>query len=180
VRFQFEAKRSRLTVRTHAEGLLARLAHDLSIVLGGVAGEAEGEGDEEGAPRAKLRVPVEGMRVEGAVRGGAVESLSEADTKEIERRLREDVFQGKGWVGVDGDLERGRVRARVSVEGARTETTMETAVSVTRDGETVTVAGAGAVSLRGLGLREVRGPMGAFRVADRVEVAFEATFVRVP
>ncbi len=174
MRFVLDAAQSPILLRTKAEGLLSRVAHDLEIEAEGVTGEGE-----DGEPsRARLRVPVAAMRVVGVVRRGEVDEsvLSEADRRDIERRIREDVFRGVEAIEVDGELVGNRLRARVRVGRGR-EQPVESSVEAMRAPERVKVQGSLSLSLRSLGLQAPKGPMGAFRVADRVEVRFDARFV---
>jgi hypothetical protein len=161
---------STVTIRTKAKGLLSRLAHDLEIAAERFEGEVEVDG---AAWRAELRFPVRGLRVVGAVRAGSVDRavLSTSDREEIERRIRDDALRG-GEVKVVASGA-ARDRAEVVVTAPSGEQRSSTAITVEdrRDGELV-VHGKLQLSLRRLGVPELRGPLGAFKVDDAVEVAF--------
>jgi len=167
----FDTAGSRVVVRTFAEGMLSRLAHDLEIEAGG----AEGHVDDAG--RAKVRFPVARLRVRGVVRSAKVdaEALSASDRADIERRIAE-AFEGVMHVEVEGELAGDRAKLRVTC-GRRAQE-LEVPASVERgEGGRVRVKGKAKLSHKSLGLTPVRGPLGAFRVADGVEVTFDVVFV---
>jgi hypothetical protein len=160
---------SSVVLRTFAEGLFARLAHDLEIT----ALEAWGEGTDE-PPRATLGFAVAGLRVRGAVRAGKVDDrvLSASERADIESRMQEALGVGEVTVGATLLGESGRLEVRTP----RGSQSVEVAVRVSREAGGVRVQGECELSLRALGVPPVRGPAGAFRLADRVEVRFEANF----
>jgi hypothetical protein len=160
---------SSVVVRTFAEGLFARLAHDLEIG----ALEAWGEGT-DAPPHATLGFAVAGLRVMGAVRAGKVDdrTLSASDRADIEARMNEAL--GAGEVTVEATLL--GETARLEVRAPRGRQSVEVAVEVSREAGCVRVQGECALSLRALGVPPVRGPAGAFRLKDRVEVRFAARF----
>jgi len=162
-----DAAASRFVVHTFAEGLLARLAHDLELVAEGATGELV-DGPE---PTVTLRFPIDGLRVVGAVKKGRVEPsvLSEADRFQIEEKLRRELFVGRRSLTARGSLPVGG-EARIELDGVRARV-----AGVPRwvDAE---LHGRCELSLRAMGLKPVEGPMGAFRLADRVEVEFRARF----
>ena len=167
--------KSRITVRTFAEGLFARLAHDLEIVAEGTAGQSEPTADAAAAASVTVRVPVRGLRVVGAVRDGRVDerTLSVSDRADIEERMRtglagDEVVVVATLVGT---------RARLDVRTPHGRQSVEVPVVVNRtEAGSVRASGTGDLSLRALGVPPVRGPAGAFRLADRVQVSFDATF----
>lgn len=176
--YRLDADRSRLLVRTRAEGLLARLAHDLELELGGVDATLEGEASLERA-RGEVFVPATGVRVLGVLKGGVVDErvLSSADRAEILDRVRDEVFRGESLVvgvearGTDAELvvgvgtqRPGRLRVRVNADAA--------------DGRVV-VRFRASFSLRTMGVGALKGPMGAFRVSDEIELDVDALFVPV-
>jgi len=172
-RLVLEKASSRLAVRTHASGLLARLAHDLEIVASEISGAATLE--DEGFS-AELVVPVAGLRVAGVLRGDKVDqaALSASDRSEIERKIREEVFSGTREIAVRA---RGasRDRADISVEIASGRQSLSVALRAREEGELVRASGRVELSMKRLGIKEVKGPLGAFRVDDAVEVLFELT-----
>ncbi|MSP24667.1 MAG: hypothetical protein EXR75_05785 [Myxococcales bacterium] len=175
-----DTHQSRLAVRTTATGLLRRLAHDLELEVTRYEGtvDLEGEGEGEGLRwRLELVCFVDGLRVVGVVRRGAVDRgvLSASEATEIERKLRQEVLPGE----------------RVVVRGAGTTSRGELTVTAPRGEQTLAVrprltVNAGTskaecelrVSLARLGVAEVKGPLGAFKVADEVVVL--ATLALMP
>jgi hypothetical protein len=170
VKLKLNPASTRIAVRTFAEGLFARLAHDLEIVANDVSGEAV---DEPAA--ATLVVAVQGLRVGGVVRGGKVNdrTLSASDRADIDQRMRDAL--GGDEVRVAATLA--GPRATLEVRTPRGEQSVSVAVEVQREPSgALQVRGECTLSLAALGVPPVRGPAGAFRLADRVEVHFAASF----
>jgi len=134
-----------------------------------LAGEADGD-------RAELRVAIAGIRVEGVVKRGKVDAgiLSSGDREAIERQIREDVLRG-GTLTATGMRE--GARARIALEAPTGRAELTCAVDVRTEADATVARGEADVSLRALGVSPVKGPMGAFRVADRVKVRFDLVFV---
>jgi hypothetical protein len=170
--FVVDPRASHLRVRTRAKGMLARLAHDLELRTTALSGEASLEGD---AWKGKLTVSVASLRVAGVLHGDRLdpEGLGDSDRLEVERKLREEVLDGTR--DVVATLEgASRSSGEVTVALARGSAHAPVAVRVDeRPDGTLTVNGRGTLSLSALGVREVKGPLGAFRVADAVEVLVE-------
>jgi hypothetical protein len=63
----------------------------------------------------------------------------------------------------------------VALPGGRAEVAVPLA---TREGPggAIHVAGSCQLSLRALGIQEIRGPLGAFKLRDEIEIIFELTF----
>lgn len=166
---------STVTIRTRAKGLLSKLAHDLEIAAAGFSGMVDVR---EGALHAELRFPVSSLEVVGAVRGDRVDRtvLSADDRAEIERRIKTDVLPNKEIiVTVAGKAppEAGSVEnVDVTVVGPRGRQHLSVKLSTEdRDGRQVG-HGTLALSLSALGIKEIKGPLGAFKVDDAVLVAF--------
>ncbi len=160
---------STVTLRTRAKGMLSRLAHDLEIDASRFEGEVELDGD---AWKATLRFDVHGLRVTGALKGERVDRaiLSPSDRAEIEKRIVTELPGGTITVTASGTDRR---RGEATIVAPRGEQTLGFGVTVEerRDGETV-AQGKLSLSLKRLGVKEIKGPLGAFRVDDSVEVAF--------
>jgi hypothetical protein len=159
----FEA--SSVRVRTRAKGLLARLAHDLELR----ATRFEGTVELDGASwSAELRFPVRELKVAGTLRGDAVDSevLSSSDRAEIERRVREDVLPVPAVeVSLRGSSrESGEAIVRVGSKEQRVRFNVK-AVRESMEGRLT-------LSLSALGVAEIKGPLGAFKVSDAIEVLF--------
>lgn len=172
-RFLLDGAASRLVVRTRAKGLLAALAHDLEIAASELRGEASVG---ETAWTAEVRVSVAGLRVAGALRGDRVDPavLSASDRAEIEHRLRDQVLAGTSEV-VATARGASRARGEVTVALASGRTTASFAPSVGEQGASLRVSARVELSLSALGIREVKGPLGAFKIADRIEVVADLT-----
>lgn len=167
---------SRLAIRTRAGGVLSRLAHDLEIIASALRGRATLEGD---GFSAELVVPVADLRVAGALRGDRVDTdgLSSGDRAEIQRKMREEVFAGTAEIRARA---RGtsRQRADVTVELASGAITVPVALRVAEEASGMRVEGRVELSLKRLGVAEVKAPLGVFRVKDAVEVIFSLTLRR--
>lgn len=169
---------SRLVIRTRTSGLLARFAHDLEIAATDLSLKASSEGD---AWTAELSIPVASLRVAGVLKGGDkldTGVLSASDQAEIEGRIRTGVLAGGAEVKVQASgKSREKGEALVSIGSRSARFPLSQSVEA-RDGGGVKASGRCDLSLWGLGIEEVKGPLGAFRVADKVEVVY--TIVLVP
>lgn len=171
VMLTIDSANSKLTIRTRAAGLLARLAHDLEFTAADIRGQAVR--NDQGIS-GELIVPVSGLRVAGQLHGDRLDpaGTSHSDRLDIERKVREEVFhgateihvrgRGTAWNHVDVTVETplGRMSIPLSIRGSEA------------DGR-VRISGRTEVSLAKLGVREIKGPLGAFKVKDAVEVLFE-------
>ena len=158
---------SSIRIRTRASGLLARLAHDLEIRATALEGSVE---EEALIWTTDLRVAVSGLRVAGTLHGDRLDqaALSASDRAEIERKLRDEVLRvAEVRVRATG---RDRASAEVEVIAART-VQARAALSVREAGDhALQVVASLPLSLRALGVAEVKGPLGAFKVDDAVQV----------
>lgn len=166
-----------ITLRTRAEGLLARLAHDLELTSAEVSGHVDLDGD---AWTAELSVPVASLRVVGALHGDAVDSatLSAADRAQIEQKMREDVFFGGARVVTatarSASLSGGE--ATIAIASRSQRVAFPVSVAALAD-DTLGPTGRFTLSLDALGVKPIKGPLGAFRVKDAVEVSFAILLV---
>lgn len=173
-RYSIDCERSRLAIYTRAVGILSRLAHDLEIE----ARPASGTGVRTGSSwSAEVVVRADALRVAGVVRRGRTEAgvLSQRDVGDIERRIREEVLVALPEVHASA---RGTEReGDLTVRGARGEVRVPLRLATLGfDAAEVVAEGRCVLSLRALGLPEVRGPLGAFRVDDAVEMEFRVVF----
>ena len=170
-RFVIDPASSRISIRTRAQGMFAAFAHDLELASTEVRGRAVDEGSSWSAD---IVVPVPSIRVVGTLRGERVDpnALSAADRADIERRLREEVLVAPEVMATGRGTGRDRGEVTVAVGGARAAvpTTLQIAEEA---GGRVRAKGRAEVSLSGLRIREVKGPLGAFKVSDKVEVLYE-------
>jgi hypothetical protein len=176
---KLDASRSRVTIHTFAEGLFSALAHDLEIDARDLDGERAVAVD--GAPAsAEVHVPVSSLRVVGAVKRGKVDAgaLSASDRQSIERQIQGEVFRGGAEVIARGTLEGGR-RAKITITAPTGRAEVACDVDVVRGADGAPPAsarGAFDLSLRSLGVAPVKGPLGAFKLSDRVRITFDLTF----
>jgi hypothetical protein len=160
---------STIVVRTRAEGLLSRLAHDLELHAKQLEGQVHLEDDEQ-AWSATLRFPIVGLTVVGVLRAGAVDEgvLSVREQTQITDKIQSDVLPGREvLVRVNGktrDAGQGVVRAPRGQHRIRFD--------LKHDEENGAIAGQLELSLERLGIAPIRGPLGAFRVADKIVVHF--------
>jgi hypothetical protein len=176
--FVLDAARSRIRIHTYAEGLLARLAHDLAIEHADLRGRATREGGAE----ADVEVSLAGFTVLGVLHGERIDAqaLSPSERREILGKMRREVFHADDGV----------IRIRVEAPGEPASACVvvippsaaAVTVSVRPDVEDAAdgglrVRGTTALSLAALGAATVKGPMGAFKVKDVVDVRFDLVFV---
>jgi len=162
-----DLEHTRIAVRTKAVGMLARFAHDLEIVARQIDGTLSMDGD---SWTAQLTIRARDLAVAGVVRRGEVDTsvLSPSDRDDIERKLRAEVIASdRVVVELSGSS---RERAQVVVRVARGEQSLTTALSVAEEGDARGLRARVELSLKRLRIREVKGPLGAFKVDDRVEV----------
>ena len=180
----FDATTSSVTVETKAVGMLAKLAHDLSIDARSATATAEIADDKI---RVVVRAPVSGLRVRGARKGSSVDEsvLSASDRAEIERKIREDVLTASEVVttlacdaasaklGEDG---RRTVTASGSIEVGRGRASCSSTVTLQVAEGRAVAEGKVMLNLPALGITPPKGPLGAFKLKDEVEVGFRLAF----
>jgi hypothetical protein len=177
--YALDPSRSSLRVFTYAEGLFARLAHDLELGIHQAEVRVLLEGDK---PRVVAHVPLASLRVEGVVKHGALRTdvLSEKDHQEILAKMRDDVF--------DGASPSDRLTLEASVTGPRVEgslilpsgkrVSLGFSLDTAPGTEAVAhVKGAFDLSLKRVAGADVKGPLGAFRISDRVHVSIDVHLV---
>jgi hypothetical protein len=166
-----DSANSKLSIRTRATGMLARLAHDIELAAADIRGQAVR--NDEGFS-GELVVPVSGLRVVGQLHGDRLDpaGISNSDRLEIERKIREEVFLGTKEIHLRG---RGTAwnRADVTVETTRGKMSVPISIRGSEADGRVRISGRTELSLAALGVREIKGPVGAFKVKDAVEVLFE-------
>jgi hypothetical protein len=184
VRYEIDLSRSTLEIFTFADGLFARLAHDLRLSV------SEGELSAErvdGAVSVRAKVRLGALRVDGVMKDGALREgvLSADDRAQILAKMRTEVFGGLGedaHVEFEGHLRgtslAGTVRSPAG-RSAKAHGTATTTASTSGEVAAEDVVGSFELSLRELAGHDVKGPLGAFRVSDHVRVAFKARFVEV-
>lgn len=175
-----DASKSRIRLHTFAEGILARLAHDLELVCGELTGTAtELEG---GGGTASIEVPLRGMTVSGVLgKDGSIDErgLTPTDRRECLAKMHKDVFHARPEsvvrveVHVEGDSARVRV---IPPNGKSVEAVVRAEVHPEGNDGGIRSSGRLEVSLSAIGSDTVKGPMGAFRVKDKVVVSFDVVF----
>jgi hypothetical protein len=179
-----DTSRSRVRIQTFAEGFLARLAHDLELICSELSGTASP--DAQGAPGGKVAgtanvdAPLRGIAIAGVLgKDGKVdpEGLSPSDQHDAVVKMQHDVFHAgpEGVVRIEAryDGEKASVRL-VAPNGKAAEAVVRP--QVTQTNGAVHARGTFEVSLKAIGADPVKGPMGAFRVKDRVNVLFDVVF----
>lgn len=166
---KLDPTRSRLALYTFAEGLFSALAHDLELVATELAGEATNAS-------AELNVTVAALRVSGVMKRGKLDTgvLSANDRATIERQIREEVLP-IAQVVARGTLAGSR--ASIEVTAAKGTARVACDVAITDEsGGARRAKGSTEVALSALGAPPVKGPMGAFKVRDKVRVDFDLCF----
>lgn len=158
---KLDTTRSTLTLRTRAGGFFGALAHDLELTATFARGTARREGDRWDG---EVVVEPASIKVVGVLKKGHVDRsvLSASDVREVERRIVDELGVREVVVRASGSVDRPEVRVT-----AKRETVARLKAKASGDqGFTLT----GVVSIKGLGLPEIKGPLGAFVIKDDVEV----------
>lgn len=174
MRYALDLAASSVRLHTRAEGVLARFAHDLELLVPPASGQVVREGARW---TGELTFRVADARVVGVLRGERVDRgvLSAKDVAEIERKLRDEVLLGpEVRVRGEGDLRLGTLTV-AAPKGTETVTFAPTADE--EPAGRLEVRARTRLSLRKLGCPEVKAPLGAFKVADVVEVEARLLFV---
>ena len=168
--------KSRVRVHTFAEGLFARLAHDIEIVFAKVEGTASRDGDKG---QAKVTVRLDAADVAGVLKDGRVDAsvLSAGDRRDILEKMRREVFHAgaDATVALEATLDGKTAQVKVvPPKGKTVEATVRP--ELREEGDAVRISGSFDVSLAAIGSDVVKGPMNAFRVKDKVLVLFDVVF----
>jgi hypothetical protein len=167
--YALDPERSSIILRTRAGGLFSVVAHDLELTAKATRGQLKNDGDNWDG---EIAIEPASIRVVGAIKKGAVDRkvLSPSDVRDIEQRIANDIFGGVREIVVRA---RGNVKSPVvRIEGKR-ESIAD--LRVTENNRVFTARGS--VSIKGLGLAEVKGPLGAFVIKDAVEVDATIAFL---
>lgn len=172
-----DESQSSIRIRTFAEGVFARLAHDLELRCGALS--ASGILDRDaGKGSCIVEVRLGAIEVTGVLANGTVDprALSTSDRRDILEKMRREVFHASAdaIVRVAGSRDPSP-EISVTFPSGRT-VKVNPRARVEHDDTSVRVEGQCELSLRALGSDNVKGPMGAFRVKDRVEVLFDLRF----
>jgi hypothetical protein len=169
--YEVDVSASRIRMQTRATGLLARFAHDLEIEAPDLDADVSVQGDRWSAT---LRFPVARLRVVGVVRKGQVDEtvLSANDKDEIRQRMDEQVFGGTATVVVRAEGAKASSGAAMVELGKGTQKVPLRHDIAEGDDGANRIEGRCALSLRSLGVKEIKGPLGAFKVHDGVDVIY--------
>jgi hypothetical protein len=175
-----DSSRSHVRLQTSAEGLLARLAHDLELACGELTGTASRDGGATTKGTASIEAPVRAIAISGVVgKDGRVDEhgLSTSEKSDAATKMQHDVFHAShgGVVRVEAQLDGATARVRVVPPNGKAVEAVVRA-DVRAEGEGVRASGSFDVSLSALGSDVVKGPMNAFRVKDKVKVLFDVVF----
>lgn len=177
--------RSRVRLQTFAEGLLARLAHDLELACGDLSGTASrADGGSTTTGTASIEAPIRAIAIAGVLgKDGRVDErgLSTSEKSDAATKMRHDVFHAghDGVVRVEVELEGTSARVRVAPpRGKAVEVIVRPEVRA--EGDALRATGTFDLSLSALGSDVVKGPMNAFRVKDKVKVLFDVLFAPPP
>jgi hypothetical protein len=168
---RIDKESSRVVVRTHAEGMFAKLAKDLEIAF--PVEEASIEGTKEDG-KSELRFRLDAAKVLGIVKDGVLDAsgLSQGDRSDVLDKMR-DAFDAKrnGEIKVTTVVKDGRADITVAAPGGHANEGSRLDVIEEEGG--LRVRGTVEISMSRLGLKPVKGPLGAFRLKDRVSVRFD-------
>lgn len=162
-----DTTQSKVTLRTRAGGFFGALAHDLELTATFARGSATRDGERWDG---EAVIEPSAIKVVGVLKKGHLDKsvLSASDVREIERRMVDELGVREIVVRASGSAERPEVRVT-----AKREATARVKVRTSGEhGFAVT----GTISIKGLGLPEVKGPLGAFVIKDDVEVEATAMF----
>lgn len=175
-----DTAKSRVRLQTFAEGLLARLAHDLELSCGALTGTVTHDGASAPKGDASLTAPVRAIAISGVLgKDGRVDErgLSPSEKADAAAKMQHDVFHASGdaVVKIEAHLDGPSARVRVVPPNGKS---VEVIVrpDVRAEGDTLHATGTFELSLSALGSDVVKGPMGAFRVKDKVKVLFDVVF----
>lgn len=174
----FGPETGQLIVKTGVEGRAARMGHRLTIGMRTWSAQAVFDGDQPVA--ALLRVDLAGLEVLGGE--GGVKPLSGPE-KSVARRNALSCLDAERYPSIEFECRDVRDRpggydlvGRLRIHGQERPTRV--AVSVTGSGDDRRVAVTARIRQTDFGIRPYALMMGSLRVADEVEVRFEAVAVR--
>ena len=163
--YELDPERSSITLRTRAGGFFSVVAHDLELTARVARGQVKNDGDQWDG---EIAIEPSSIRVVGALKRGVVDKkvLSPSDVRDIEQRVANDIFGGVRELVVRAT---GSAHAPVIRIVGKRETTVSGGELKISEMNRIFHA-RGTVSIKGLGLSEVKGPLGAFVIKDAVEV----------
>ena len=180
VRYSIEKSRSTFLVRAFATGLLASFGHNPTISVSDMDGEISFNPDAVEQSALRLVIHTAGMAVTG--------EMSDKDSKEINRRMHEDVLdsdsfpdivfqssratvsktgEGQYWLALTGDLTLRGVTRSQSVP-----------VWVALTGDTLRAAGDFSILLSDYEIPPVSAIGGAVKLKDELKLSFSISAVK--
>ncbi|MCL2725357.1 MAG: hypothetical protein FWD69_13070 [Polyangiaceae bacterium] len=180
IELTLDPSRSQIRLRTFAEGLFSKIAHDLELVCSKLSGTASRD-DTSAAMTgtATIEIPIRGIEVAGTLHGSRVDAagLSTRERHDCLEKMRREVFHVGDEGVVRAEIVLRDTAAHVRIVPPKGKSAEMSARVTVREQEGVIVGqGMLEVSLSAIGSDVVKGPMNAFRVKDRVEVHFEIAF----
>ncbi|MFZ5481702.1 MAG: YceI family protein [Myxococcota bacterium] len=142
--------------------LLSPIAHDLRLVL------EKYEVTFEGA-RVRVVCHAQSLRVDGAVKEGRIEPMSEKDRREIDRNARETVLKAGRFplIRFEGVREEGAVVGELELNGVK----RPIRIAYTVEGDAA--LGQVEIAPSRWGIQPYKALLGALRLQDRVIVRFD-------
>ena len=171
--FALDPARSSVTLRTYAGGLFSALAHDLELTAKVVRGETKNDGERwEG----ELAIEPSAIKVVGVLKRGTVDknTLSAGDVRDIEGRIASEIFGGLREIVIRGE---GAVSSPTVKVVGKKDGLADVKVTVRNDGASRIFTAKGKISIKSLGIPEVKGPLGAFVIKDHVDIDASVIFV---
>ncbi len=171
-----------IKVRTFAEGMLARLAHDLELEWRVAEGTAVIDGERV---TARLRIDADAVTVVGVLKHGALDRdvLSAGDRADIKRKVLSSIgaIHHNAVIRAEITMEEAPSddragTATIAVELPCGRATANADVRITRSDSATHATGTLSLSLRALDIPEIKGPLSAFRLKDRIDLVFNAEF----
>jgi polyisoprenoid-binding protein YceI len=175
VRYRFDPRQGRFTVRAFATGLLSAFGHSPTFAVRDFAGEVRFGGGE-----------IENLALELSVRPDSLEledRVSAADRKEIEDRMRRDVLETSAYKEITfrstdvafDPIARGRYRLRIggllSLHGVTRPHQVDAELLIIDDG--LRLRGGGSLRLSDFRIKPVTALGGTIKLKDEVKLAFD-------
>lgn len=156
-----------LHVYTWREGLLARVGHDLRLSARRFAVGREGD-------HFVVRVPAEALAVDGAMKDGRLEPMSDKDRHDIEAAMRDEVLQARLYPSIQfrGEILGSHVSGELTLHGQTHPLSVPIVAATER------VRGEVEFAPSRWGIHPYRALLGALRLEDRVGVAFDVAIPR--
>lgn len=175
--YKLDTHASRVHIYTFTEGFFAKFAHDLALAT---VPTGKGETRPDGSAHVELRFEVPFITVIGVRKKDFVDAevLTVEDCEDIQRRIQNEFFPKSGSnhaIEVSGDLKEKRATLTLTIPSGKSFP-LNADVRPGIGDETALITGMCPISLSGLGIGPIKGPLGAFKVKDVVHVDFHTVF----